>query len=236
LVVEDDPDCRDGLVACLELDGAQVAAEQTGNAGFRAFARERPDVLVSDLWMPDGSGYELIERVRCLSPDEGGLVPAIAVSASDGLRAALMAGFHAFLPKPFDGGELCNVVAAFAVPDDPQPIAPWTLAVPAQGQVVITFSGRVEGGDMRAMMAVLVAHLAEEPVEIVSDMRQLIGFSPSVGSIAERAAWAHRRKIRRVRVAGGSIVARVISAAACKSLGIPCTFSQTIESPELSEP
>ena len=229
LVVEDDADVREGMAELLRSEGAQVFTERSGNDGFACFTREHPDVLVSDLWMPDGNGYDLIARVRQLSPADGGLTPAIAVSAAENMRTALMAGFHVFLAKPFDWFELIHVVGDFAKPDGGQAVAPWTMLTTRPGQLLITFVGRVETGDMRAMTKVLNAHLENGPVEITSDLRQLTSFSPSVASVAERAVWSLRHRITAVRVVGGSTAARLVSAAACKMLGIPCSFASSIE-------
>jgi CheY-like chemotaxis protein len=118
LVVEDDQDTREIVAEFLALSGAVVFQAPTGVEGFDAFERERPDVVVSDLWMPGGDGYEMIRRIRALPPDRGGLTPAIAISAAEAVRPALTAGFHAFAAKPFDIEMLVGIIADFASPDD----------------------------------------------------------------------------------------------------------------------
>jgi CheY-like chemotaxis protein len=114
LVVDDDRDLRDGLVECLRMEGAEVFGAATGNEGFDTFVRERPNVIVSDLWMPDGTGYQLIARIRRLPPAQGGLTPAIAISAAANEQSALLAGYQGFLAKPFDLSRLVNQIAGFA--------------------------------------------------------------------------------------------------------------------------
>jgi CheY-like chemotaxis protein len=77
----------------------------------------RPDVLVSDIEMPNQDGYSLIRRIRALAPDEGGKTPAVALSAysrpEDRIRS-LMAGFNLHVSKPVEPGELITVVASLA--------------------------------------------------------------------------------------------------------------------------
>ncbi len=102
LLVEDDAEIREGLAECLELEGAQVRRARSGNEGFAMMASEVPDVIVSDLVMPDGDGYEFIARIRALSAEKGGATPAIAISCLESSCSALKAGFHVFIKKPFD--------------------------------------------------------------------------------------------------------------------------------------
>jgi CheY-like chemotaxis protein len=104
LIVDDDPDGRELLMTVLEQRGASVVAASCAADAFALLAR-RPDVLVSDIAMPEEDGLTLIRRIRTLPADEGGAVPAIAVTAyaarSDRARA-LEAGFDCYLSKPVD--------------------------------------------------------------------------------------------------------------------------------------
>jgi CheY-like chemotaxis protein len=76
-----------------------------------------PDVIVSDIDMPGEDGYALIQQVRMLPPENGGKVPAAALTAyarvEDRLRA-LAAGYQSHLPKPVEPAELAAVVATLA--------------------------------------------------------------------------------------------------------------------------
>jgi CheY-like chemotaxis protein len=225
LAVEDDPSQLECLVEFLKSDGAKVSAAASGNSAFAAFLQEKPDVIVSDLWMPDGSGYEFIDRVRKLPPEGGGLTPAIAVSAAENTRAALMAGFHVFIEKPIDWSELIETIGEFVRPSGGQVVAPWTLSLPEAGRLLITFVGRVEAGDAPPFARSLLAHLEAGPIEIVCDLRRLTGFSPAVASAMERAVWPRRKQIRGARLVGASLMSRVVAAATCRMLGIPMTFS-----------
>jgi CheY-like chemotaxis protein len=87
-------------------------------------ARRPPDVLVSDLGMPDHDGYDLIRAVRALPSEAGGRAPAAALSAfarPEDRRRALMAGFQTHIAKPVEPAELLVVVASLAGRVGPQP-------------------------------------------------------------------------------------------------------------------
>jgi CheY-like chemotaxis protein len=116
--VDDEPDARDLLVAVLEQEGARVTAVGSAAAALEALSREpRPDILLSDIAMPHEDGYMLIRRIRALPPDDGGLIPAVAVTAyarAEDRRVALTAGFQAHLTKPVRPIELTTIVGSLA--------------------------------------------------------------------------------------------------------------------------
>jgi CheY-like chemotaxis protein len=105
VLVDDDPDARDLLTTVLVQRSAEVFAAESASEAFQLVQRERPDVLISDIAMPEEDGYTLIRRVRTLSEAQGGRTPSIAVTAYAG-RAdrsrALEAGFDAHYAKPID--------------------------------------------------------------------------------------------------------------------------------------
>jgi CheY-like chemotaxis protein len=117
LVVDDDPDARELLSTLLEARGVVVRVAGSAREGMRVFEREIPDIIVSDLAMPDQDGYELIRTVRARPEASGGLVPAIAVSAyarpEDSTRAA-SSGFQVHLAKPIDPNVLYAAVERLA--------------------------------------------------------------------------------------------------------------------------
>lgn len=117
LVVEDEDDTRELLAIALEQCGAQVTAVGTVADALASFDPVPPDVLVSDLAMPDEDGFELIRQVRSRSSRNGGGVPAAALTAyartEDRVRA-LASGFQRHLPKPLDPSDLIAAVAALA--------------------------------------------------------------------------------------------------------------------------
>jgi PAS domain S-box-containing protein len=116
LVVEDDADARDLIQRLLEAYGAQVFTASSGPEALTLLPSVRPDLLVSDIGLPDMDGYELIERIRALSPEDGGTMPAVAVTAfarPDDRRRALRAGYQAHVAKPVQPAELVATVASF---------------------------------------------------------------------------------------------------------------------------
>jgi signal transduction histidine kinase/ActR/RegA family two-component response regulator len=114
LVVEDEEDSRELLVQAMAVRGAEVASAGSVVEAVREFERFNPDVLVSDIAMPDADGYDLIRHVRELPADRGGLTPAVAVTAHaqrSALEQALTAGFQRYVPKPVDVDELVATIA-----------------------------------------------------------------------------------------------------------------------------
>jgi CheY-like chemotaxis protein len=80
-------------------------------------AEWQPDIVISDIAMPDENGLSLMRRIRALSPEKGGKVPAVALTAyarSDDRLKALEAGYQAHLPKPVDPPDLIRAVAVLS--------------------------------------------------------------------------------------------------------------------------
>jgi signal transduction histidine kinase len=117
LVVDDEPNTREMLALVLSGCGAEVTTVASAREALEALPRVRPDVLISDLAMPGEDGYALIRRVRALPAEEGGRVPAVALTAyalAEDRARALSAGFQLHLPKPVDPAELAAVVENLA--------------------------------------------------------------------------------------------------------------------------
>lgn len=117
LVVDDDADARDLFTRALEQCDAQVRAVASAEAALTTLERWKPDVLVSDIAMPEESGYVLIRRIRCLTPEQGGTIPALAVTAyagADDVKLVLSAGFQAHVAKPVEPVELALAVSSLA--------------------------------------------------------------------------------------------------------------------------
>jgi PAS domain S-box-containing protein len=113
LVVEDEGDTRDILDVLLRESGAEVQAVPDAEAAMRALRSRPPDVLISDIGMPEMDGYDLIRQVRRLAPDAGGRIPAIALTAfahGSDHREALRAGYDRHLAKPVDAVTLTRTV------------------------------------------------------------------------------------------------------------------------------
>ncbi|HEX4949976.1 MAG TPA: ATP-binding protein [Blastocatellia bacterium] len=123
LVVDDEADARDLVATLLKQSGARVSTAASAAEAFallrEGVAGQRPDVLVSDIGMPDEDGYQLLRRVRQLAPEEGGLVPAIALTAfshaHDRIKA-LSVGFQTHISKPVEPEELTMVIAGLTGP------------------------------------------------------------------------------------------------------------------------
>jgi signal transduction histidine kinase/ActR/RegA family two-component response regulator len=114
LVVDDQEDARDLLNRLFLECGARVETVPSAAEALEAVRGFRPDVLVSDLGMPGEDGYELVRRLRALPPEEGGTIPAAAVSAlarPEDRRRALAAGYQIHLAKPVEPAELLAAVA-----------------------------------------------------------------------------------------------------------------------------
>jgi PAS domain S-box-containing protein len=114
LLVEDEPDSRELLATLLVGCGADVRVAGSAPEALELLRRERVDLLISDIAMPGETGYDLIERIRALPPEEGGQIPAVALTAYTGpedARRAIRAGYQAHLSKPLQLRELVRVVA-----------------------------------------------------------------------------------------------------------------------------
>jgi signal transduction histidine kinase/CheY-like chemotaxis protein len=119
LIVDDDADIRALLIYTLEVCGAEVMAAASADEAISALTASSPpmDILISDIGMPDEDGYALLRRVRALEPENGGRIPAIALTAyarTQDRRAALLAGFQSHVAKPVEPAELIAVIANLA--------------------------------------------------------------------------------------------------------------------------
>ena len=109
LVVDDDDGARQLMIKALEAFGAEVHACSSAREAYAVLPHWPPDIIVSDLAMPDEDGYSLIRRVR----ESGSLVPAVAVTAyvrSEDEARVREAGFQRHVPKPFDPQMLVEAV------------------------------------------------------------------------------------------------------------------------------
>ena len=96
---------------------ADIEALRSAGEALEAMSEKRFDVLISDIGMPQRDGYELVRAVRSLTPERGGSVPAIALTAfarSEDRARAMKAGFDTHLSKPVEPDHLCDVVARLA--------------------------------------------------------------------------------------------------------------------------
>jgi CheY-like chemotaxis protein len=113
LVVDDEPDSQEMAAFVLKQAGANVLSATTANEALTILIRSRPDVLVSDIGMPNIDGYMLMQQVRALPPEQGGRIPAIALTAYAGefnQQQALQVGFQQHLAKPIEPDKLIKAI------------------------------------------------------------------------------------------------------------------------------
>lgn len=114
LVVDDDEDSRNFIAFVLQQSGAIVTVAASGREALDAVTQSRPDVVISDIEMPEMDGYQLVDKIRQLTSLQGKEVPAIALTAHAGefnQQQALKAGFQQHFSKPADSNELIRAIA-----------------------------------------------------------------------------------------------------------------------------
>ena len=115
LLVDDDEDTLRLMTAALAQGEAKVTAVSSAAAAMEMLKSLTPDVLISDIAMPNEDGYQFLARVRALDLDHLRLLPAVAITAyareEDRLQA-FASGFQAYLAKPIELSELITAVAA----------------------------------------------------------------------------------------------------------------------------
>ncbi|HEY9858274.1 MAG TPA: response regulator [Candidatus Obscuribacterales bacterium] len=116
LVVDDEADIREFITAVLESSGIGVKAVASAAAALEELERFHPDVLVSDIRMPNGDGYSLIRQIRALEAGQGGHIPAAAITAylDEDREKSLKAGFEAHLHKLAQPREWIEMVLQLA--------------------------------------------------------------------------------------------------------------------------
>ncbi len=117
MIVDDQPDARELISMVLMQAGAEVVTAGSVADALVALKGAKPDVLLSDIGMPDEDGFTLISRLRSLSPEDGGRIPVIALTAyatEDDRQRSLAAGFENHVSKPVNSDELISAVAESA--------------------------------------------------------------------------------------------------------------------------
>jgi PAS domain S-box-containing protein len=117
LVVDDEIDARDLVKKLLETAGATVSTAGSASEAMELIRAGRPDVLVCDIGMQEEDGYSLIRRLRAIEKKEGGVLPAVALSAyarSEDRTKAIRSGFQIHLAKPVEPTELLAVISSLA--------------------------------------------------------------------------------------------------------------------------
>ncbi len=127
LLVDDERDGREVVRQTLSRFGADVETASSAAEAMELLASCQPDLLISDIAMPDEDGYALVRRVRSLSPEAGGKIPAIALSAysrDEDRQRALTAGFQSHVAKPVEPEDLLAAVLSWK----PEKVAQLRLA------------------------------------------------------------------------------------------------------------
>lgn len=115
LLVDDEPDTREFQSFLLEQSGATVTAVASGLEALQALERFIPDLLVSDVGMPEMDGYMLLQQIRLKPPNQGGTIPAIALTAYAAeidQQRALQSGFKVHITKPVESEALVKTIAS----------------------------------------------------------------------------------------------------------------------------
>lgn len=114
LIVDDEPDARGLLVRLLEGSGAEVVSAASSTEALSILDSYRPDVLISDIGMPDEDGYTMMRKIRNRAPEKGGDVPAIALTAyarESDAKLAIGAGFQRHVTKPANAIDVITAVS-----------------------------------------------------------------------------------------------------------------------------
>jgi CheY-like chemotaxis protein len=232
LLVEDTADSREMLAEFMSMFGIEVVEARSGNEAIAKFRASPASLVVSDIAMPDGDGLALVKALRELPADQGGLTPAIAVSANADPEEAILAGFNVYLQKPIDPLKLIDVMRNFLEPAPRERVAraTWSMHSPRPGLVVMTFTGHVTVADTQSAIEALLLHLERGPVDVVADARAMSGFDPAAPSRGQRTAWPQRKRIRSLVLVGGSRTARLVSYATARLMGVPTRLAE--EMPE----
>ena len=117
LIVDDDADAREVVELMLRTRGAHVTACSSATEALEAVTAHPPDVVISDIAMPGQDGLEFIRQLRERRPQQGGQVPAIALTAYAGphdSEMTLAAGFDRHMTKPVEPADLITAVAQLA--------------------------------------------------------------------------------------------------------------------------
>jgi CheY-like chemotaxis protein len=120
LVVDDEHDSRELLMMILTRCGSDVRCSDSAASAFEAFNEWQPDLLVSDIGMPNEDGYSLIQRVRNLDSNHARQVPAVALTAyatDEDRMQALSAGFQMHVPKPIEPESFVSSLASVLAGD-----------------------------------------------------------------------------------------------------------------------
>jgi CheY-like chemotaxis protein len=122
LIVEDDVETRDIIATILERGGFSYRVATRASEALSVLDDWQPDVIVSDIGMPDVDGYEFARQLRARPADQGGLIPALALSAfarGQDRDLALRSGYQAHIAKPVDPADLVRAITDLTASSNP---------------------------------------------------------------------------------------------------------------------
>ncbi|NEU78603.1 PAS domain S-box protein [Nostoc sp. UIC 10630] len=114
LLVDDERDTRELIAFILEQSGAVVNQTASAVEALQTMPQFQPNLLLSDIGMPEIDGYMLMRQIRAMSPEQGGTIPAIALTAYAGeadYQQAIAAGFGQHITKPVEPAKLVRAIA-----------------------------------------------------------------------------------------------------------------------------
>ena len=117
LLVDDEPEARRIIGIVIGRTGAEVRSCISAREAFTNLVEWRPDVILSDIAMPDEDGYSFMRKVRLLPPNKGGETPAAALTAyarEEDRAQAFAAGYQMHISKPIAATQLVTMVAKLA--------------------------------------------------------------------------------------------------------------------------
>jgi two-component system response regulator AtoC len=182
LVIDDDASLRYTLQAVLGDAGMTVEAQDGGEAGLASFEAHGADVVLTDLAMPGMSGMQVLERLRAMDPG----VPVLMLTAHGSERvavAAMKAGAHDYIPKPFDPDELVLSVRRAAETRALRLQNARLRTETALGRTIVAKSGPME------RVLDMVARVAPKDVTVL-----LLGESGAGKDVMATAIHAHSRR------------------------------------------
>ena len=119
-VVDDDPELVQSVKVILKVAGAQVFGARNGISGYLMIRRERPDVVLLDIMMPDMDGFEVCRKLKLDSITKG--IPIIFLTARSGqahIDMGLSLGAQGYITKPFEHDDLVDKIIQVTRNDNP---------------------------------------------------------------------------------------------------------------------
>lgn len=113
LIIDDDDDTREMLAVVFRTSGAKVTAVKSTVEAYTQLSKHLPHVIISDIGLPDEDGYKFIQRLRALPREQGGALPAIALTAytsADAQQLAIHSGYNLQINKPVEPAALIEAV------------------------------------------------------------------------------------------------------------------------------